>query len=64
MLATVTARRGDAGILDAGRKSVGIDFVSPPLAGHDTEARHYAEEHALSHVDERLDAQLGDRLRI
>lgn len=64
VLSTVVARHGDTLILDAGRKSVGIDFVSPPIAGHDYEARYYAEEHALFDVDKRLDAQPGDQLRI
>jgi D-serine deaminase-like pyridoxal phosphate-dependent protein len=64
VLSTVMARHGDTVILDAGRKSVGIDFVSPPIEGFDYEARYYAEEHALFDVDERLDAQPGDQLRI
>jgi D-serine deaminase-like pyridoxal phosphate-dependent protein len=62
VLATVMARHGHTVILDAGRKSIGIDFVSPPLVGHDYVARYYAEEHALFDVDDRLDADLGDRL--
>ena len=45
---TVMARHGDTAILDAGRKSVGIDFVQPQLRGYeDVEARYFAEEHAL-----------------
>jgi D-serine deaminase-like pyridoxal phosphate-dependent protein len=45
--ATVSVRHGDTVVLDAGRKSVGIDFVQPRLRGHDVEARYFAEEHAL-----------------
>ncbi|HEV7712268.1 MAG TPA: alanine racemase [Asanoa sp.] len=63
-LTTVVARHGDTLILDCGRKSVGIDFVSPPLQGHDYVARYFAEEHALFDVDARLAADLGDRLRL
>ncbi|HUZ27541.1 MAG TPA: alanine racemase [Streptosporangiaceae bacterium] len=63
-LTSVIARHGDTIILDAGRKSVGIDFVSPPILGHDYVARYYAEEHALFDVDDRLTAGLGDRLRL
>ena len=62
VLTTVMARHGDTVILDAGRKSVGIDFVSPPIVGHDYTARYYAEEHALFDVDDRMTADLGDRL--
>jgi D-serine deaminase-like pyridoxal phosphate-dependent protein len=64
VLATVLARHGDTVVLDAGRKSVGIDFVLPPIQGHDYVARYYAEEHALFDVDGRLSADAGDRLRL
>ena len=64
VLTTVMARHGDTVILDAGRKSVGIDFVLPPITGYDYVARYYAEEHALFDVDERLTADLGDRLSL
>jgi 3-hydroxy-D-aspartate aldolase len=62
VLTTVMARHGRTIILDAGRKSVGIDFVSPPIVGHDYVARYYAEEHALFDVDDRMTADLGDHL--
>lgn len=64
VLSTVMARHGDTVILDAGRKSIGIDFVLPPIAGHAYEARYYAEEHALFDVDAGLTARAGDRLRL
>ncbi len=64
VLSTVMARHGQTVILDAGRKSVGIDFVLPPIAGYDYTARYYAEEHALFDVDERLTAGLGDRIHL
>jgi D-serine deaminase-like pyridoxal phosphate-dependent protein len=63
-LATVMARHGDTVILDAGRKSVGIDFVSPPILGYDYVARYYAEEHALFDVDGRFTAAAGDQVRL
>lgn len=62
VLTTVMARHGDTVILNAGRKSIGIDFVLPPITGLDYVARYYAEEHALFDVDERMTADLGDRL--
>jgi 3-hydroxy-D-aspartate aldolase len=64
VLTTVMARHGHTVILDAGRKSIGIDFVLPPIVGHGYEARYYAEEHALFDADERLTAQPGDQLNL
>ncbi len=64
VLATVLARHGDTVILDAGRKSIGIDFVLPPILGHDYVARGYSEEHALFDTDDRFRAEVGDRVRL
>jgi D-serine deaminase-like pyridoxal phosphate-dependent protein len=61
---TVMARHGDTVILDAGRKSIGIDFVSPPMSGYPYVARYYAEEHALFDTDDSFLAQPGDVLRL
>jgi D-serine deaminase-like pyridoxal phosphate-dependent protein len=64
VIATVVARHGDTVILDAGRKSIGIDYVPPPMLGHDYVPRFYAEEHALFDVDERFGASVGDRVQL
>ena len=64
VLTSVLARHGDTVIFDAGRKSIGIDFVSPPIQGCDYEARYYAEEHALFDTDPGFRAALGDRMRL
>ena len=64
VLTTVVARHGHTVILDAGRKSVGIDFVSPPMLGHNYTARYFAEEHAMFDTDERFGADVGDRVRL
>jgi D-serine deaminase-like pyridoxal phosphate-dependent protein len=64
VLSTVMARHGDTVILDAGRKSIGIDFVLPPILGHDHVARYYAEEHALFDTDPGFAARPGDLLRL
>jgi D-serine deaminase-like pyridoxal phosphate-dependent protein len=45
--ATVSVRHGDTVVLDAGRKSVGIDFVQPRMRGYEIEARYFAEEHGI-----------------
>ncbi len=64
VLTTAMARHGDTVIFDAGRKSVGIDFVSPPIQGHDYEARYYAEEHALFDTGPEFTAEVSDRVRL
>ena len=44
----VLSRHGNTVVLDCGRKSVGIDFVTPPLVSHPGgEVRFFAEEHCL-----------------
>ena len=64
VLTSVLARHGDTVIFDAGRKSIGIDFVSPPLQGYEYEARYFAEEHALFDTDPGFRAELGDKMRL
>jgi D-serine deaminase-like pyridoxal phosphate-dependent protein len=64
VLTSVMARHGDTVIFDAGRKSIGIDFVSPPIQGYSYEARYYAEEHALFDTDPSFAARIGDRVRL
>jgi D-serine deaminase-like pyridoxal phosphate-dependent protein len=58
---TVISRQGNTVVLDCGRKSVGIDFVEPPLVGHpDAEIRYYAEEHCLADFPGPPPLDLGD----
>jgi len=64
VLTSVLARHGDTVIFDAGRKSIGIDFVSPALQGYEYEARYYAEEHALFDTGPDFRATLGDKMRL
>jgi D-serine deaminase-like pyridoxal phosphate-dependent protein len=64
VMTTVVARHGPTVILDAGRKSVGIDYVTPPMFGYDYQPRFYAEEHAMFDVDERFGADVGDRVQL
>jgi D-serine deaminase-like pyridoxal phosphate-dependent protein len=64
VLTTAIARHGDTVIFDAGRKSIGIDFVSPPLQGYPYEARYYAEEHALFDTGPEFTLDVGDQARL
>jgi D-serine deaminase-like pyridoxal phosphate-dependent protein len=65
VLGTVVSRQGNTVVLDAGRKSVGIDFVLPPMVAHpEGEIRYYAEEHALFDFPGPPPVDLGDRVEI
>jgi D-serine deaminase-like pyridoxal phosphate-dependent protein len=58
---TVISRQGNTVVLDCGRKSVGIDFVTPPLVSHPGgEVRYYAEEHCLVDFPGPPPLDLGD----
>jgi len=61
VLSTVVIQHGNTIVLDAGRKSIGIDFVLPTMVEYPFyTARYYAEEHALFDVDGRCNLKLGD----
>jgi D-serine deaminase-like pyridoxal phosphate-dependent protein len=65
VLGTVVSRQGETVVLDSGRKSVGIDFVLPPLAAYpEGQIRYYAEEHALFDFPGTPPLDLGDRAEI
>lgn len=58
---TVISRQGSTVVLDCGRKSVGIDFVTPPLVAFPEAAvRYYAEEHCLADFPDEPPLDLGD----
>ena len=65
VLAGVISRQGNTVVLDAGRKAVGIDFVTPPLLAHpEGEVRFYAEEHCLVDFPGPPPLDLGDRAEL
>ena len=64
VLATVTARHRNRIILDAGRKSVGIDFAPPRIKNSGFVANFCAEEHAIFDIHSEDKIQLGDRLEL
>jgi D-serine deaminase-like pyridoxal phosphate-dependent protein len=58
---TVISRQGHTVVLDCGRKTVGIDFVTPPLVSHpEGRVRYYAEEHCLVDFPGPQSLDLGD----
>jgi D-serine deaminase-like pyridoxal phosphate-dependent protein len=61
VLSTVMIQHGNTIVMDAGRKSIGIDFIQPTMMefpGY--QARYFAEEHALFDVDESCPLKRGD----
>lgn len=65
VLGTVISRQGKTVVIDAGRKAVGIDFVTPPLRAYpEGEVRYYAEEHCLVDFPGPPPLDLGDRAEI
>jgi D-serine deaminase-like pyridoxal phosphate-dependent protein len=58
---TVISRQGNTVVLDCGRKTVGIDFVTPPLVSHpEGRMRYYAEEHCIVDFPGPPSLDLGD----
>ncbi len=65
VLGTVVVQHGSTIVLDSGRKSISIDFVSPILVPYPFyAARFFAEEHALFDVDERCPLKLRDTVEL
>jgi D-serine deaminase-like pyridoxal phosphate-dependent protein len=58
---TVISRQRNTVVLDCGRKTVGIDFVTPPVVSHpEGRVRYYAEEHCLVDFPGPHSLDLGD----
>jgi D-serine deaminase-like pyridoxal phosphate-dependent protein len=64
VLATVTALHENRIILDAGRKSVGIDFAPPRIKNSELIAVFCAEEHAIFDVRPGDNFAVGDRVEL
>jgi 3-hydroxy-D-aspartate aldolase len=65
VLGTVISRQGNTVVLDCGRKSVGIDFATPPLIAYpQAQIRYYAEEHCLADFPGTPPLDLGDRAEV
>ncbi len=61
---TVVGRHGRTIVLDAGRKSVGIDYASPRIAGIDMDGRFFAEEHGTFDFPDDPPLDRGDRVEL
>lgn len=61
VLSTIIMKHGNTLVMDAGRKSVGIDFVLPSMKEYpEYQATAFHEEHALFDVDDRCKLEYGD----
>jgi len=67
VLTTVISRQGNRLVLDGGKKTVGVDFTLPPIAGLTPEQavpRRAAEEHLLYDVTQECSLAAGDRVEV
>jgi D-serine deaminase-like pyridoxal phosphate-dependent protein len=65
VLATVVSRQGSTVVVDAGRKSVGIELVMPAITGVTNAAgRYFAEEHGVFDFAGTPTVDLGDRVEV
>jgi D-serine deaminase-like pyridoxal phosphate-dependent protein len=61
VLSTIIMKHGNTLVMDAGRKSVGIDFVLPNMKEYpEYPPTAFHEEHALFDVDDRCKLEYGD----
>jgi D-serine deaminase-like pyridoxal phosphate-dependent protein len=64
VLATVVSRHGDTLVLDAGKKTVGVDFTLPRIAGDAAAVRKTAEEHLICEAAPGCPLRVGDRVEV
>jgi D-serine deaminase-like pyridoxal phosphate-dependent protein len=67
VLTAVVSRQGTTLVLDAGKKTVGVDFTLPPIVGFSPEParpRRASEEHLLYDVSEECRLGVGDRVEV
>jgi D-serine deaminase-like pyridoxal phosphate-dependent protein len=60
VLSTVISRHGKTVVVDAGKKTVGLDTPPPLLTGHDASVQYVAEEHTVLHLNGDDDIDAGD----
>ena len=64
VLSTVLSRHGSKVVLDAGRKSIGVDFASPQLVGRTATPTFFAEEHAQLEASDGCVLKVGDLVHL
>jgi D-serine deaminase-like pyridoxal phosphate-dependent protein len=64
VLATVVSRYGSTLVIDAGKKTVGVDFTLPRIVGGAAMVRATAEEHMICEVGADSPLGVGDRVEV
>ncbi|MCI0625263.1 MAG: DSD1 family PLP-dependent enzyme [Acidobacteria bacterium] len=64
VLATVTSRHQTTFVIDAGKKTVGLDFTSPVILGGTATVSGLAEEHMICQTTPDCPLRVGDRVEV
>ena len=64
VLATVVSRYGSTLVIDAGKKTVGIDFTLPGIVGGAATIKATAEEHMICEIGADCPLRVGDRVEV
>ena len=64
VLSTVISRHGSTVVLDAGKKTLGLEEPAPLLPALQATVRYVAEEHTVVEIDGAPSMSLGDRLEV
>jgi D-serine deaminase-like pyridoxal phosphate-dependent protein len=64
VLSTIISRHGDTLVLDAGKKTLGLESPTPLLAGHHASVQYVAEEHTVVHLNGDSSLQAGDVVKV
>jgi D-serine deaminase-like pyridoxal phosphate-dependent protein len=64
VLATIVSRHGDTLVIDAGIKTVGVDYTTPRIAGDLATVRRAAEEHMICEAAAGCALRVGDQVQV
>jgi D-serine deaminase-like pyridoxal phosphate-dependent protein len=64
VLATVVSRNCSTLVIDAGKKTVGVDFTVPGIVGGGATVKTTAEEHMICEVGPDCTMRVGDRVEV
>lgn len=64
LLATVVSRHGRTIVIDAGRKTIGLDIAAPSLVGISGSLRKSSDEHLIFELTEDRPLRVGDRVDV
>jgi D-serine deaminase-like pyridoxal phosphate-dependent protein len=64
VLATVVSRNCSTLVIDAGKKTVGVDFTMPGIVGGSAKVKTTAEEHMICEVGADCTMRVGDRVEV